>query len=444
MRRVILASLIAVGIGLFGAGMTSAERYTSPSYTIDASVGNSFGGSQSSTNYKLVSSGGESIIGSGSGGSYILGAGYVAQLDKSLQVTVQPSGLLAYYPMEESAGVSVYDESTNSLNGTINGSVSRTAGKVSQAVSFDGVSNRVSVPDNSLFEPSGDMTLEAWAKPATSSLSTQRIAAKYGTYFLAYDGSNKMRFNVNCSTLQTVTSTSTLATVGTWYHIVGVRTGNTLQIYINGVKEAESTVCSAANAASSSSFDIGDIATVSTPFNGMIDEVKLFSRALSAGEIKAEYDAGVAGNTAGLSFGGDIVSGVSQTSAAQAVVQTDAPGYTLMLNQNQNLTSGGNTIPSVTNSGTIGTPAAWTESTTKGLGFTLTSASATALPGKWGTNPNYAYAAVPGTSTSFYTRTGYTSGGKDALGIQYRVDVPSNQTAGNYTNVVTYTGVMTP
>ena len=73
-----------VSLGLLVVTVASsqalANRYESPNYTIDASVGNSFGGDTTSSNYSMTSSGGESIIGSGAGGSYLLDQGYVAQL----------------------------------------------------------------------------------------------------------------------------------------------------------------------------------------------------------------------------------------------------------------------------------------------------------------------------------------------------------------------------
>ena len=102
--------------------------------------------------------------------------------------------------------------------------------------------------------------------------------------------------------------------------------------------------------------------------------------------------------------------------------------------------SGGTAIPAV--SGSIGSPAAWSEGTTKGLGFTLYSTNATAIPGAWGSGNNYA--ALPMTGTTFYTRTGYTAGAKDVLSMRLRLDVATNQESGDYTNQMTITGTMTP
>lgn len=137
-----------------------------------------------------------------------------------------------------------------------------------------------------------------------------------------------------------------------------------------------------------------------------------------------------------------ITPDTSQFSNVTASILTDAPGYTLSVNQNNDLTrsSGGNTIPAV--SGTIASPVTWAEGTTKGLGFSLVSTNATALPAKW--NAGASYAAFPLTSTAFYTRTGLSGGTTDTLGMRVRLDVATTQLTGSYTNTVTWLGTMTP
>jgi hypothetical protein len=174
-------------------------------------------------------------------------------------------------------------------------------------------------------------------------------------------------------------------------------------------------------------------------FNGQIDTVKVYNRILSASEVKAEYDAQAAGNPAGVHLGA-IVPGASNTTLLDAIAQTDAAGYNLSVSQNQNLTSGGNTIPAV--GGSIASPSAWNEGATHGLGFTLYGTNASSVPAKW--NSGNSYAAFPGASTSFYTRTGYTGGTKDYLNMRIRLDVPSTQAAASYQNTLTLTGTILP
>ncbi|OGL22608.1 hypothetical protein A2707_04825 [Candidatus Saccharibacteria bacterium RIFCSPHIGHO2_01_FULL_45_15] len=138
---------------------------------------------------------------------------------------------------------------------------------------------------------------------------------------------------------------------------------------------------------------------------------------------------------------GTLTPGVSKTGTVSAQVLTDAPSYSLSIAQNNNLTSGINTISAIP-SGTIASPVAWVEGTTKGLGFTLTAAPA--LPGKWGTTGNYGYAAIPSATTTLYTRSGYSGGVQDTVTLQPRVDIAASQVAGNYTNTVTITATTIP
>jgi hypothetical protein len=138
---------------------------------------------------------------------------------------------------------------------------------------------------------------------------------------------------------------------------------------------------------------------------------------------------------------GTVTPGVSNTATLTAHIFTDAPSYGLYINQNNNLTNGGNTIPGV--SGSIVSPITWTEGTTKGLGFTITGAPTTIDP-KWGSSPNYKYAAIPNSSTDFYDRTGFSGGTQDTVTLQPRLDVTSSQVAGNYTNTATLTATIVP
>ncbi|MBI3889263.1 hypothetical protein HY312_01640 [Candidatus Saccharibacteria bacterium] len=138
---------------------------------------------------------------------------------------------------------------------------------------------------------------------------------------------------------------------------------------------------------------------------------------------------------------GTLTPGISKTGTVSAQVLTDAPSYSLSLAQNNNLTSGANTIPAIS-TGTIASPVAWVEGTTKGLGFTLTAAPS--LPGKWGTAGNYGYAAIPSSTTTLYTRSGYTGGAQDTITVQPRVDISPSQLVGSYTNTITITATTIP
>lgn len=134
--------------------------------------------------------------------------------------------------------------------------------------------------------------------------------------------------------------------------------------------------------------------------------------------------------------------GTSQNASTTVSVFTDAAGYLLSARYDglmANISSPSTTIPDVP--GTIASPAAWTEGTTKGFGFTLTSGSS--LEAKWGTNPNYNYAAFTTADTTIHDKPNYQNTW-DATVVQYRLDANVNQLAGAYRTNVTYSAVVKP
>lgn len=137
---------------------------------------------------------------------------------------------------------------------------------------------------------------------------------------------------------------------------------------------------------------------------------------------------------------GSFTPGTSTNATVTASVITDAPGYGLSVSQDHDLQNGAYSIAPV--SGSIGSPVTWVEGITKGLGFTLVSTNATAIPGAW--SSGNAYAAFPNTVTTFYTRTGYSGGSTDTLAMRVKLDVASSQQAAAYSNVVTWVGTTTP
>lgn len=436
--------VLAILVSFATVSSARADVFTSPSFEIDASVNSSFGGQSGSTSYKMVSSGGESIIGNGASGSYKLGQGYIAQLDKSLQLTVQPSGLIGYFPLDEGTGTSGWDSSLSNSQAAFVGSPTWQTGKIGGAVGGFGASDYLDTNASTPFNTSA-LTVCAWANITTTSSNPYYVSRSIGSpnvdgmWALGFNNGSTARAYVYVGGVQ-YNAISTLAGVGTgtWSHNCFTYGGTDLKLYVNG-QLAETTPANQPLSSHSYPLKIGARATGSNPFPGLVDEVKLYSRVLTAAEIKAEYDAQNIGIPSGLSLN-TLTPGASQTAEFDAIIQTDSPGYNLAIQQDHDLQFGANTIPGVT--GTIASPVTWSEGTTKGLGFTLFGTNATAIPGTWGSGA--AYAAIPGSSTGFYTRTSFTGGAKDVLNLRLRSDVASSQPSGFYSNIVTVTGTMTP
>ena len=435
--RIVLAVCSIAVVG--GFYEVSADQFSSTSYLIDASVMNSAGGLATSTSYKLVSSAGESIIGDGASGSYKMSAGYVAQLQdsapQSITLAVQPSGLAGYYPLDENTGTVAGDDSSYAAHGTLVGSPTWVAGQVGTGLTFNGSSQAVSIGNNAQTQLTNG-TVSAWMK-STASTGTRGIVHKLNSYYLKLDAGKIALYDWTGTATCAATATST---DGNWHHVAmtlqsGVSNGSIL--YVDGVAVK---TCTWTPVSQTGSLVVGAAysGTYSDYFDGTIDEVKLFNRALSADEIAAEHSAGAAGIPAGVAIS-NIIPGSPATVSADAIVETlNVPNYTLTISQDHDLQNGANTIAAI--SGTIASPAAWADGTTKGFGFTLLSAPG--LDGKWGSGANYA--ATPSSAATYYARTGASNSVKDVVAMRLKADTTLSTPAGQYTNQLTVTGTITP
>jgi hypothetical protein len=402
--------------------------------------------------------GGEAIVGSGQSGSYIIDQQLVnTSTAPTMQLAIQPGGMVAYYPFNENAGTTSDDASANTNNGTLVGGTGWTTGKLDSALSFSGANGQsFSVPDNAAISMGSQMTVSLWANQ--SSATVNKALASHWDYTngsvsggwalqVAGNSASQLQFFVAGSASDPAsnyieTAPSTWATGG-WHHIVAVYDGtqsaaNRVSIYIDGVAVATTVTgtipTTGLNAASP--LKIGDFNGLNRTWNGSIDHFKLFNRALSAVEVDAEYAAQNSGTPTGLTLG--ALTGPSATSTADVIVRTNSAAYGLSVQQDHDLQSGANTIPAV--NGSIATPTTWAEGVTEGFGFTVTGAPT--LDAKWGTGSKYA--AFPSSVTTFYNSTNHNSAQVDVVNLQMRLDVGSAQVSGAYANAVIYTGTTLP
>lgn len=191
-----------------------------------------------------------------------------------------------------------------------------TAGKHGQAFSFDGVDDGVSISDNEMLWPNTSFTLEAWVK--TSSAAPGIVLSKYAcggacpngaalSYFalaLAANGfpqfDQRPEGQANTATLKDTQAIND----GAWHHLVGVRdnTMSKMILYVDGVQRLSSNLVAAQLGPMSDADASVDPVTIGTSqvagqttygsyLTGAVDEVAIYSRALSAAEVAAIYAA---------------------------------------------------------------------------------------------------------------------------------------------------------
>lgn len=219
------------------------------------------------------------------------------------------NSLVGWWRMNENYGeVLVQDISGFSNNGTWNGNSTNnvTSGRFGNALLFDGVNDYVSISNADNLNISSAITIEAWINPIeakNSGIVAKRLetGSENVNYNLYFSSDNKIGFYNG--TLPTVNTINTIP-LNVWSHIAVTITGTTLKFFINGALDSTQTM--GLGATNAHPFLIGSDGFLSEYFNGAIDEVRIYDRALSQDEINASYDARtyrLQNNFTGLSFG---------------------------------------------------------------------------------------------------------------------------------------------
>ncbi|NOR84865.1 hypothetical protein GQ473_02000, partial [archaeon] len=193
------------------------------------------------------------------------------------------------------------DHSSYSNDGTNNGSTYNSFGKFGGGRDFDGVDDSINCGnDSSLNFGSSSFTIESWIKSDT--IQDGKILYKgNGTidfingveYTLYGDGSDSISFYIWDGTNDAWADTSTTVFDGNWHHIVGVFDGTNVSIYLDGNLEDTMDATSVGNIdTSNNDLIIGstNTYTLGNLWNGTLDEVRLWNRALSEEEINASYN----------------------------------------------------------------------------------------------------------------------------------------------------------
>ena len=205
-------------------------------------------------------------------------------------------GIVAAYGFEEAAGTTIGDATGNGHIGTAAGTAWSSTGRFGNALSFNGINSRVNIPDDSGLQLTNGMTIEAWVNPATLSgwrsvvMKESPTGLAYALY--AHDGTRPAGYlNTGLATDFGVNGTTTLQ-VNTWTHLATTYDGSAMKLYINGVlvgtRATSGTILTTTNP-----LRIGGNAPWGEYFSGLIDEVRIYNRALTPAEIQTDMAAPV-------------------------------------------------------------------------------------------------------------------------------------------------------
>jgi hypothetical protein len=174
-------------------------------------------------------------------------------------------------------------------------SSAKTIGKLGQALQFNGSTSYASVADSPSLDVDTDFTVSLWVTSTED--KTYSILAKTNKYFStgtpgwhisAASNPPALIFEVQNGTSRSLINFNTGRVFG-WTHIVAVKSGNNTYAYTNGVFQGSASL--AGSVANNLNLSFGKL-NGSFPLKGMIDDVRIYNRALSASEVKQIYAEG--------------------------------------------------------------------------------------------------------------------------------------------------------
>lgn len=247
----------------------------------------------------------------------LLATGAVLALAATARAGLQ-DGLVAWYPFQGNAD----NAAGTAPNGSVYGAApaSDRFGTANSAYAFDGVDDYIEVPNtNGVFNLTNSWTLACWAKPFSPATDARddpliwKIAridpglytGNEDTFLLSWghlsqggeSGNNFYTGLERAADDHDFGLNSALHTPGTWHHVVGTYDGAYLRIYVDGVLDGMAYIGPVVAYTGPAAMRIGNIQNsthIVAPthigvFDGVIDDVRIYDRALSGTEVAELY-----------------------------------------------------------------------------------------------------------------------------------------------------------
>lgn len=205
------------------------------------------------------------------------------------------SGLIAWWKLDEAEGRNVPDASAGGNAGTLEGDPKwqPAGGRVGGALEFDGNRDFVRIGNKTPFDVTDEVSVAAWIKVRAFDKTWQTVIAK-GDYSwrLARDRDRTaMQFGAGRYADNRVVRGNVNVNDGKWHHVVGVGNADRVSLYVDGVLDQTATVRGKMQI-DDTPVSIGENSDATCRgryWNGWIDEVCIFTYALSGDDIKAFY-----------------------------------------------------------------------------------------------------------------------------------------------------------
>jgi len=253
------------------------------------------------------------------------------------------SGLVGYWKLDESSGATTAADSSGSgNNGTLVNMTPASdwvTGHIGGGLDFDGSNDYVNCGNNSSLRITSNITVAAWVKTRDCGNGQYNPYVTKGdhSYGLQHRQTNRLEFFIyHSGNWYPVQYAVTSSFNNVWHHVAGTYNGSRVKLYVDGVLRATNNHTGSI-ASSTYNVELGRCAEdTSRLYNGVLDSVRIYNRALSAAEITQLY--GWAGDDGIVSGGAGYVvqpaAGSSGTSTFTLRSSNEARTLTIAIEPN--------------------------------------------------------------------------------------------------------------
>ena len=209
---------------------------------------------------------------------------------EKIYITNLWDGMVAHYSFNGNA-----NNVKANYNGTVSGAtLSRGRGNDNNtAYSFDGVDDYIDF-GSGILSGNGSFTIVVWINSTDNSsrILQQRDAQGFnGQYMLDILDNGSIKFNTYYYGFKWNVTSSSALNDGSWHHLAFVQKDNGGQMYLNGILEQTDNTGGKVNLTSSLKTYIGgDLRDYNSYYSGKVDDLRIYSRALSVSEIQTLHN----------------------------------------------------------------------------------------------------------------------------------------------------------
>jgi len=199
--------------------------------------------------------------------------------------------LIGWWKLDETSGTIAADSSSNGNDGALMGDPQWVSGWINGALNLDGDGDYVDCGYDPIFDiATNEMTVAAWVTIRSNANAWQVIAAKgeYAWRLSAVNMDPRFHFGITWWDIPSTFGVDGVTSVGydEWHHVAGSFDGTNINVYLDGVLDASATTTEPIGTNTESLLIGNNPYDLVRYWDGLIDDVRIYGRALSQSEIR--------------------------------------------------------------------------------------------------------------------------------------------------------------